>query len=521
MKNVNGQGNLTKQSLLIILICYFLVGIPLLFAHQYHTNTDGISYLDIAKSYLGGNFQQAVNSYWSPFYSWLIVPALSLKLQPILAAKSLNLLTGSALIGITYLFLGYFKISKEVKITVLITTAILSVHFALSLITPDLLLTVILLSYFYFIFSPSYQEKKSYAIYCGLLGGLAYLTKTYALPFFIVHFALVNILKKIASGKTGQILPNMAIGYLSFLTIVTPWILTVSSKENFLTIGQAYNYNHSAIGPQNRGYYLNSNVIIPPPNSQATSAWYNPPSIQKYLDIKPWSPFESISNFLAQLRIVLLNIINSVYLFEKFSLVSIPLLIYIIAKILKKPRVYLKKTPIIGSLITLIIYPLGYLLIVVEARYLWISFMLTLILSALVLDKIIKKISRLKLLLILLVFIISFTATPLYDLNLRLNLAKDSYITAMFLKEKYSIKNANIASNSQGTTTMVFAAYLESRFWGQTGELGPDAISKLLRTNNIDYYFVWVKGEELAKNPASYQKLIFTGIDGLKIYKLN
>ncbi|MEK7120793.1 MAG: hypothetical protein AAB840_01745, partial [Patescibacteria group bacterium] len=117
--------------------------------------------------------------------------------------------------------------------------------------------------------------------------------------------------------------------------------------------------------------------------------------------------------------------------------------------------------------------------------------------------------------------IITFTATPLYDLNLRLNLAKDTYNTALFLKEKYSIKNANIASNSQGTDTMFFAYYLESRYWGQTGELGPDAISKLLRTNNIDYYFVWEKGEELGKNPASYQKLIFTGIDGLKIYKLN
>lgn len=39
---------------------------------QHVMNPDGVSYLDIADAYLRGDWQQAVNSYWGPLYSWLI-----------------------------------------------------------------------------------------------------------------------------------------------------------------------------------------------------------------------------------------------------------------------------------------------------------------------------------------------------------------------------------------------------------------------------------------------------------------
>lgn len=39
-------------------------------------NEDGISYLDIGDAYLRGDWSGAVNSYWGPFYSWLLGLAL-------------------------------------------------------------------------------------------------------------------------------------------------------------------------------------------------------------------------------------------------------------------------------------------------------------------------------------------------------------------------------------------------------------------------------------------------------------
>src|SRR5688572_25711947 len=44
--------------------------------HHYLMNADGMSYLDVAEAYLHRDWSAAVNSYWSPLYSWLIALAL-------------------------------------------------------------------------------------------------------------------------------------------------------------------------------------------------------------------------------------------------------------------------------------------------------------------------------------------------------------------------------------------------------------------------------------------------------------
>jgi len=41
-------------------------------AARFYITGDGNSYLDIASAYLRGDFTNAINAYWSPFYSWLI-----------------------------------------------------------------------------------------------------------------------------------------------------------------------------------------------------------------------------------------------------------------------------------------------------------------------------------------------------------------------------------------------------------------------------------------------------------------
>ncbi|MCA1601616.1 MAG: hypothetical protein LC776_08235, partial [Acidobacteria bacterium] len=43
--------------------------------------SDGISYLDMGDAYLRGDWQMAINGYWSPLYSWLLGAAL-LVLKP-------------------------------------------------------------------------------------------------------------------------------------------------------------------------------------------------------------------------------------------------------------------------------------------------------------------------------------------------------------------------------------------------------------------------------------------------------
>lgn len=41
-------------------------------AGRFAMNPDGMSYLDIADAYFAGQWQMALNAFWSPLYSWLL-----------------------------------------------------------------------------------------------------------------------------------------------------------------------------------------------------------------------------------------------------------------------------------------------------------------------------------------------------------------------------------------------------------------------------------------------------------------
>ena len=74
----NGDRKLTRLEL-----TFWLVAIVLGFAHvwadhHYLMNADAMSYIDIAEAYLRKDWHAAVNSYWSPLYSWLIAVGLAI-----------------------------------------------------------------------------------------------------------------------------------------------------------------------------------------------------------------------------------------------------------------------------------------------------------------------------------------------------------------------------------------------------------------------------------------------------------
>src|SRR5262249_20172676 len=154
--------------------------------YRHLINPDGISYIDIARQYLAGHWSQAVNEYWGPLFSWLLVPLLKFGLEPLVAAKIVNLVVGFGLLG------GFFCLAKRylaLWLAIAMTVLVLPVVFSWTLggyITPDLLLTMLLVWYVYVVLSPRFEARPGLAVVAGLLAGLAYLAKSYSLPFFIL-----------------------------------------------------------------------------------------------------------------------------------------------------------------------------------------------------------------------------------------------------------------------------------------------------------------------------------------------
>ena len=68
------------------------------------------------------------------------------------------------------------------------------VFFAMLYNTPDLLLVSILIYYLSNIFDSRYSNSLKNGVICGFAGAAAYLTKSFAFPFFLFHYILFNMI---------------------------------------------------------------------------------------------------------------------------------------------------------------------------------------------------------------------------------------------------------------------------------------------------------------------------------------
>jgi hypothetical protein len=91
----------------VALAGYAAMLVPLAFHFSDQINPDGVAYLRIAGYYLAGDVGKAVSGYWSPLYSWLLVPWLAVGVRGLLATKLLAISLAVAwVIGMALLAAG-------------------------------------------------------------------------------------------------------------------------------------------------------------------------------------------------------------------------------------------------------------------------------------------------------------------------------------------------------------------------------------------------------------------------------
>src|SRR5215470_1289174 len=133
---------------LAALAVYAALLVSLAFPLSRRINPDGVAYLRIAGYYLSGDLGKAVSGYWSPLYSWLLVPWLAAGVPALLATKLFGALlalcwvAGVACLGRRYLESGLMRACLA------ITAAVSVLGWSMEMITPDLLLAVLLTYYF-------------------------------------------------------------------------------------------------------------------------------------------------------------------------------------------------------------------------------------------------------------------------------------------------------------------------------------------------------------------------------------
>jgi len=521
----------TQLTLLILI--YGILGAIFLENFRYQLFADEISYISIAQKYLAGNFTDAVNGYWSPMESWLLVPFLSFGIDPLLAKLLLSILVGGiTLVGIRHLSRN-FEMTREIRQWVMVASMPMVLYFAFSFVAADLLLVCFLICYFNIIFHPDYSKRLRNAAWCGCLGAAAYLTKSYALPFFIAHFVVFNLLQYFASvsrvDKNG-VLRNALLGLTVFAMLCAPWISIISLKYQhpvFSTVRPVVLLGHRGLDLP-----MSYQGLLKPPNESAVNIWEDP----TYLEIEEWSPSLSRELIGNELGFFFRNWISIYHHLSDISVLTATIVIGCLLYSVVPMRKFLKLR-IHYPLITFALYAFGYSLLYVQQRYLWVEGVLLLLMGGTILHLLVQSgiIAGRREFAAVLIFALSFMILPAKRLLLTRHPDRDTAITAELLHSRYGI-GGNIASHRAINTdwlsspaktywtswhkTLRIAYHLGGHYYGTPQQdLSGDEILSELHAHHIDYYFVW-DGAEVPFLWA-YQEKTRDEIPNLKVYAVH
>lgn len=512
----------------ICLVLYLVSAIYLLRYYQYDPiSRDLISIMSIAKIYASGDLSNAINGYWGPMFSWLLVPMIYLNPTPqftLFATKILAIIIGFfTLIGISLLS-RRFELSLSIRSSILFASVFLVLYYVFAFNPVDLLLTCFLIYYLYIIYNPQYSLKWYHGIFCGILGSLAYLTKSFALPFFLLTFILFSLLHYLKDVKLKKnLLKNLLLGLVIFFIVSGFWSGVISEKYGYPTFGTSGKYNFEEIGPAQQG--KGSPIwhgFVEPSNEKATSAWEDP----TYLQVSSWNPLESWGSFNYELNMIKNNLIKTATFLNEFSYISLLIIVLsIIFVIWQKTNSNLKDQRIIFPLITIVLFIGLYVMIFVEFRYFFLVYFLLTLMGGYLLHLLFKKpycTTEIKTIL-LVAFVASLIFTPITGLIQHEGGGNNIYWLSNAIDDEYHLER-NIASNDGYIASMYMTYLWDSHYYG-TGlknwhSVSDEELEKDFETYNIDYYLYWANSNSNSDLMMNYREITGGKIKDLKIYSI-
>ncbi|HSE61058.1 MAG TPA: hypothetical protein VLA88_02045 [Candidatus Saccharimonadales bacterium] len=359
------------------LLAYLLGGLLLIWLYRHQINPDGVAYISIAQKYAHGQFGDALNGYWGPLLSWLLVPFAWLGLPMQLGAKLIALCAGGATIVLAWRCMERWQIGIWLRYATIAVLIVLAWYWALpSPITPDLIMVPILLGYTY-VLAGRYASPMKQGFALGAIAALGYYGKSYFLPFFMAHIVVWSVFIWWRNKKHWQqALQPYAVAVVVAVLLIAPWAIAISAKYHQLTLSTSGQYNFNLIGPASAGHPVTSAGLLPPPNSTAITAWEDP----TYTPISGWSPLSSRAALVFYGQTIIENVRAIGALFVGFSVFALAVLAAGI--ILLTLRWHERESAQLFTLLsTIVVYAGGYALVVREERYLWPAFGLTLLLA--------------------------------------------------------------------------------------------------------------------------------------------
>lgn len=220
---------------------------------------DGIAYFDMADAYFRGDWKVAINSFWSPFYPWLLGLALKV-LQPtryweFAVAHLVNFITYIFSLASFSFFLREIKLKqkeKEQEIAGLPEWAWIVLGYTLFIwsslnlndmlfATPDLCVTIFLYLAFGLLVR-IWRGVHDWTVFIllGCVLGLGYLTRAYLFPLAFVFLACALFCVR----NLKQAVPRALVSAAIFLTLALPLAVAISKTQDRAMFGDHFSVKY-------------------------------------------------------------------------------------------------------------------------------------------------------------------------------------------------------------------------------------------------------------------------------------
>lgn len=458
-------------------VILFLILLPF-FRHQ--INPDSISLINISHKYLAGEFSLAVNGYWPPLVSWLLMPFILIFRDAVLSFKILSLFIGLFAIFSFGRLLDAVNAEFKLKAMAMAASVIGVLYFSMVVASSDFLTASLMVFYLSMVMKKDAFKSKMFFLKAGAVGFLLYISKTYGFFFFLSHFTLISAIEFFASAERRKTVAVYASAMAVFLILSLLWIIPVSIKYGEFTVGTTGKFNYASFGPVKEDVRMPYTHAMKLPDTLSTSNWDDPSKVYP----SAWNPLSSADNFKHQMRLLRKNVPWFLDLLNSFSYLS--LLIILSASVMFFMKRRRRETS--GLLLAIILSAAGYIMIAFEQRYLWVNFFILMVLAAVSLESFVSK-EKLRIAAFALI-LLTFMIMPARNLRSDLNSNKNIHDDYQILKDK-QVEGRSASDGSRAYMT-ILSYYLKNEYYGAFGkEIAPDDFKKELDENRIEFYYLF------------------------------
>lgn len=482
-------------------------------------DSDSTAYLTIAERVSRGEYIESINGLWSPLNAWLIAPFIKQGHNAWEIAKWMNFIFGALNLFLFNQLLKQFKIESFIRLALMKAAAIFMAYAVYFQVFGDVLQLVFVLVYLCIIFSKQFTKKLYPSILCAVFMAIAFYAKAYSLVFFIAHFGICLFWlfkKQLISRK--EAIRNYSFALITVFICILPWTIALHQKYKVWSIT-------TLAGKLNMSWYINSGktfkpeikLLIPPTYSNSPSFWEDPYVSQGELS----SPLSSAKHFVKWVARILHTTITAVQCFNEISFLALAVLLISLFYFFFKKDAHKDSENTNAQLLILtgMVLPLGYLMMHIETRYIWLEVFLCMILGSLLLQSLQYILGQLRYKLAVIIFAVSFIIFPILQMEALKGKNHELFEQAQNFKS-YNIEGS-FTSNATDAGRMWVIAYLSknSFYTIERTDYNYQELLDEMRRYNVKYFLYESENNKVQINLGKEFKFVFKS-DGFDCYEL-